>query len=251
MVRRRLFAGRRLLLQQLRAALFYLWELDGTPLVVRSQIWAAQSEPDDRACPTAVQLTLLESEAARLVRILGPAVEHVFSGVVAGVPHSSTRLVHRCTVAAVQRLTDLCAKSPALLPKSLVATRLTLERTLLYDALKKRLDSPSRDAMYARFGLAQKKKRKKALSEQLWTCLDTAAASAEVVCDVLPSMIYPVDTFAVTLTAGGEIDARHFAAVEQQGVLVRSLADVARGLLAKTRNKEVKAKAIAKRAIGV
>ena len=220
----------------LRRVLWYLWEMDGTPLVVRSYVWKlphlsfSHLLPD----PPAVQLLVLEHE---IIRVASALKVDIFA--MCGI-YPKMRLLQHCTPQVAEEMRKIWT-SRGLGQAHLDVTvkkRLQIERGLLYDALKRRIDGVQKDALYACFGLDGSKKRKQRLSQRLWTSFDLADASAAVVCDMAHSIRYPPgDSFAVHLSAGGQVGAQYFVQVEHQALLLGCVVAVVKGLLDKKAEK--------------
>jgi len=216
------YEWRRNCVMTMKDLLYTCWSCVGTPLLVRSQVWTTIPAVHSLH-PMALHLSLIETELTRVMTQL--KIQHLLEG-----PPNARALLRVGPQVVMAVKATLAHREPSDETKQL----LTLERKLLYEALKKRVNVNERDDLYRIFGLDQTYKRKQTLSKLLWLSPETADTSAAVIMEMLTAIHYPVGIFAMELDNGVKIDARHFVAAQQQPVIMNAIKAVAKGLLIKT-----------------
>ncbi|OQR94357.1 hypothetical protein ACHHYP_01447 [Achlya hypogyna] len=167
------------LLQSLRSTIFELWHKACVPLLYRSKFWVIYDKPDY------LSLGVHLEEIGRLEAILGLKRTHVVAPPMAASPRQALKdllapvLDVRRRKARARRHNLLNASHSSF---EIAFVRLEEEMLHLYEQLKFHTTSSMLPTFYKAFDICSTSKlKKRTLVQLLWTTLDLAASSANVV----------------------------------------------------------------------
>jgi hypothetical protein len=229
-VRQALRSRRIAWLKILREQLFHLWQLECTPLVMRTKYWLMTEES---YIPSCLSIALCEEELMRLYRNL--EIDNLFriqSGTHFSQQESSSTEHAVGIYRSIQSEGKFRISDNERVTKVIENLRALekLDRKAFYTTLKMQQSKSENEHLFETFGLKKKQKRKHHLSAAIWTDILTASESAQIYMDVMKSSFTASKYATLNTDLGAEIasiDVNHFVDKRREDKIHAACVDLA------------------------